>query len=106
MLVSALPEWDSGVSVQLGFAAGCTAHHLPVTVCGEMAGDPLEAMALVGLGFRALSMAPSSIGPVKAMIRSLDLPALTEFIGSLSDVATHSLRGKFHDFARDRGIAV
>jgi len=86
--------------------AGCAAHNLPVTVCGEMAGDPLEAMALVGLGFRALSMAPSSIGPVKAMIRSLDMPALGEFIGSLSEVSTHSLRGKFHDFARDRGIAV
>jgi phosphotransferase system, enzyme I, PtsP len=77
-----------------------------LTVCGEMAGDPLEAMALVGLGFRALSMAPSSVGPVKAMIRSLDVPALVEFIGSLSDVSSHSLRGKFHDFARDRGIAV
>ncbi|HXE28399.1 MAG TPA: phosphoenolpyruvate--protein phosphotransferase, partial [Stellaceae bacterium] len=87
-------------------AAGCAAHNLPVTVCGEMAGDPLEAMALVGLGFRALSMAPSSIGPVKAMIRSLDVPALVEFIGSLSEVSTRSLRGKFHDFARDRGIAV
>src|ERR1700744_233969 len=87
-------------------ASGCAACGLPVTVCGEMAGDPLEAMALVGLGFRALSMSPSSIGPVKAMIRSLDVPALVEFIGSLSDVSTHSLRGKFHDFARDRGIVV
>ncbi|HEY3919359.1 MAG TPA: phosphoenolpyruvate--protein phosphotransferase [Stellaceae bacterium] len=87
-------------------AAGCAAHRLPVAVCGEMAGDPLEAMALVGLGFRTLSMAPSAIGPVKAMIRSLDVPALVEFIASLSDVATHSLRGKFHAFARDRGIAL
>jgi phosphotransferase system enzyme I (PtsP) len=85
---------------------GCAAAKLPVSVCGEMAGDPLEAMALVGLGFRTLSMAPSSIGPVKAMIRSLDVPALAEFITSLSGLATHSLRGKFHDFARDRGIVV
>ena len=84
----------------------CAAANLPVSVCGEMAGDPLEAMALVGLGFRTLSMAPSSIGPVKAMIRSLDVPALSEFIASLSGLATHSLRGKFHDFARDRGIVV
>ncbi|HEV8016882.1 MAG TPA: phosphoenolpyruvate--protein phosphotransferase [Stellaceae bacterium] len=87
-------------------AAGCATHRLPVAVCGEMAGDPLEAMVLVGLGYRALSMAPSAIGPVKAMIRSLEVPALIEFIASLSDVATHSLRGKFHDFARDRGIVV
>jgi phosphotransferase system enzyme I (PtsP) len=87
-------------------AASCAAQRMPVAVCGEMAGDPLEAMVLVGLGFRALSMAPSSIGPVKAMIRSLEVGALVEFIASLSDVATHSLRGKFHDFARDRGIVV
>jgi len=40
------------------------------------------------------------------MVRSLDVPALVEFIGSLSEVSTHSLRGQFHDFARDRGIAV
>jgi phosphotransferase system enzyme I (PtsP) len=40
----------------------------PVSVCGEIAGRPLEAMALIGLGFRALSMAPTSIGPVKAML--------------------------------------
>ncbi|HVA15198.1 MAG TPA: phosphoenolpyruvate--protein phosphotransferase [Stellaceae bacterium] len=87
-------------------AAACAAHKLPVAVCGEMAGDPLEAMALVGLGFRTLSMAPSAIGPVKAMIRSLNVAALVEFIASLSGVATHSLRGKFHDFARDRDILV
>ena len=87
-------------------AAGCATHRLPVALCGEMAGDPLEAMVLVGLGFRTLSMAPSSIGPVKAMIRSLDVNALVEFIASLSDIASHSLRGKFHDFARDRGIVV
>jgi phosphotransferase system enzyme I (PtsP) len=87
-------------------AAGCATHRLPVAVCGEMAGEPLEAMVLVGLGFRALSMAPSAIGPVKAMIRSLEVPALIEFIASHSEVATHSLRGKFRDFARDRGIVV
>ena len=74
-------------------ATSCAAQRLPVTVCGEMAGDPLEAMVLVGLGFRALSMAPSSIGPVKAMIRSLEINALVEFIASLSDMASHSLRG-------------
>jgi phosphotransferase system enzyme I (PtsP) len=100
------PLSPSALRVLGQIAAGCAAHNLPVTVCGEMAGDPLEAMALVGLGFRALSMSPSSVGPVKAMIRSLDVPALVEFIASLSDLSTHSLRGKFHDFARDRGIVV
>ena len=39
---------------------------------GEMAGRPLEAMTLVGLGFRSISMAPASVGPIKAMVLSLD----------------------------------
>jgi phosphotransferase system enzyme I (PtsP) len=48
-------------------AAGC-----PVTICGEIGGRPLEAMALIGLGFRSLSMSPTSIGPIKAMLLELD----------------------------------
>lgn len=87
-------------------ARACAALGTPVTVCGEMAGRPIEAMALIGLGFRALSMAPAAVGPVKAMIRSLDIAALTAFIDSLTDVAAHSFRGNFHDFARDRGISL
>ncbi len=87
-------------------ASACAARSMPIAVCGEMAGQPLDAMVLVGLGFRALSMAPASIGPVKAMIRSLDCAALGEFIRSLGDVSAPSLRGKFHDFARDRGTQI
>jgi len=87
-------------------ASVCAARSMPVAVCGEMAGQPLDAMVLVGLGFRTLSMAPASIGPVKAVIRSLDASALAAFIASLADLSAHSLRGKFHDFARDRGVSI
>src|SRR3546814_4434901 len=45
-------------------------------VCGEMGGRPLEAMALLGVGIERLSITPAGVGPVKAMIRSLDLGAL------------------------------
>jgi phosphotransferase system enzyme I (PtsP) len=48
--------------------AGC-----PVTVCGEIGGRPLEAMALIGLGFRSLSMSPTSIGPIKAMLLEMEV---------------------------------
>ncbi|MFK4985632.1 putative PEP-binding protein, partial [Klebsiella pneumoniae] len=41
-------------------------------VCGEMGGRPLEAMALIGLGIDRLSITPAAVGPIKAMIRSLD----------------------------------
>ncbi|MBB4305579.1 phosphotransferase system enzyme I (PtsP) [Rhodobium orientis] len=44
---------------------------VPLSICGEMAGRPLEAMALIALGYRTLSMSPSAIGPVKAMLRKL-----------------------------------
>lgn len=53
------------------------AAHVPVTLCGELAGKPLEAMALIGLGFRDLSMSPASLGPVKAMLRTLDAGRLS-----------------------------
>ena len=51
-------------------------NNTPVTLCGEMAGRPLSAMALLGLGFRSVSMSPASIGPIKAMLLGLDVDAL------------------------------
>jgi phosphotransferase system enzyme I (PtsP) len=39
---------------------------IPVTLCGELAGNPLAAITLIGLGYRSLSMSPAAIGPVKA----------------------------------------
>ncbi len=51
---------------------------VPVTLCGEIAGRPLTAMALIGLGYRSLSMSPAAIGPVKAMTLGLDAGKLTQ----------------------------
>src|SRR6185369_10408242 len=45
---------------------------VPARICGEMGGRPLEAMALIGIGADAFSITPAGVGPVKAMIRSLD----------------------------------
>ena len=81
-------------------------HGVPLSVCGEMAGSPLDAMALVGLGLRTLSMNPGGIGPVKAMIRSLTLAPLEEFLGHHLGAHDHSLRVKLRAFARDHGVAV
>jgi len=53
-------------------------HGVPVAVCGEMGGRTLEAMALLGIGIERLSITPIAVGPVKAMIRSLDLTALQQ----------------------------
>lgn len=51
---------------------------VPVAVCGEMGGRPLEAMALIGLGIDRLSITPAAVGPIKAMVRSLDRSALID----------------------------
>lgn len=51
--------------------AGAQTANIPVSVCGEVAGDPEAAIALLGLGVDELSMAPASIGVVKARIRAL-----------------------------------
>src|ERR1051326_3892213 len=57
-----------------------------------MAGRPLEAMALVGLGLRILSMQPANIGPVKMMIRSIDSREVAEFVERMLGRTDHSLR--------------
>ena len=87
-------------------ARAANARGVPLTLCGEMAGRPLEALALAALGFRRLSMAPSAIGPVKAMLRSADIGATGRYLGGLLDLPDRSLRGRLRAFARDRGIAV
>ena len=56
---------------------------MPVTLCGEIAGNPLAAMALIGLGYRSLSMSPASIGPVKAMALALDAGKLARHLDEL-----------------------
>ncbi len=57
----------------------------PVTLCGEMASKPLSAMALLGLGYRSISMAPTSIGPVKAMLLALDIDQLSGMLNAALD---------------------
>ena len=54
------------------------AANVPVAVCGEMGGRPFEAMALIGLGIDRLSITPAAVGPIKAMVRSLDRGALID----------------------------
>lgn len=78
----------------------------PVTLCGELAGRPLSAMALLGAGYRSISMSPAAIGPVKAMIRELHLGQLTErmdaiLAGSATDC---DLRAALQQFAADNHI--
>lgn len=84
----------------------CARARLDLSLCGEMAGSPLDAAALVAIGFRTLSMSPASVGRVKAMVRTLDLAALQGLLATWEAVPTHSLRDKLRNFCADRGVAV
>jgi phosphotransferase system enzyme I (PtsP) len=85
---------------------GAQRHAVPLTLCGEMAGRPVEAMALVALGFRSISMAPASVGPVKAMILSLDAGALRERLNEWLETKTTSLREDLKRFAAEKGVQI
>jgi phosphotransferase system enzyme I (PtsP) len=77
-----------------------------VSLCGEMAGHPLDAMALIGLGLRTLSMAPGNVGPVKMMIRSLHCGEIALFVDRLRGRTDHSLRTRLAAFAAERGVVI
>ena len=77
-----------------------------LSVCGEIASRPLEAMALVGLGARHLSVAASEVGPVKAMVRSLDAAALGQYLERLLHLPDHSVRGSLQAYAQDHGVVL
>jgi phosphotransferase system enzyme I (PtsP) len=77
-----------------------------LSLCGEMAGRPLDAMALLGLGIRTLSMQPGQIGPIKMMIRSLNLSEVSAFVDRLCGRTDHSLRTRLSAFAAERGIVL
>ncbi|MFL6843893.1 MAG: phosphoenolpyruvate--protein phosphotransferase [Allosphingosinicella sp.] len=79
---------------------------VPVGVCGEMGGRTLEAMALIGLGLGRFSITPAAVGPIKAMIRSLDRAALLPFVEKLLDAPPEDLRGALARWAEEQGVAI
>jgi len=81
-------------------------HGVPLNLCGEMAGKPLEAMTVIGLGFRSISMAPASVGPVKAMILSLDAGDLRERLDAWMESKNTSLREDLKRFATEKGVQI
>jgi phosphotransferase system enzyme I (PtsP) len=78
----------------------------PVTLCGELAGKPISAMALIGLGYRSISMSPASIGPVKAMLTELPLSELQAFFDDnlMAPAQGLPMRALLQAFADDRSI--
>lgn len=73
-------------------------------VCGEMGGRPLEALALLGLGIKGLSITPASVGPVKAMIRSTNLSDISAFMHAHLAQPTENSRSTLETWARKQQI--
>ncbi len=75
-------------------------------VCGEMGGRRLEALALLGIGFRRLSITPAAVGPIKELVRKVDLAELTAAMNSWLAEPGIDLRQALTDWAAEREIEV
>ena len=89
-------------------AAKSNAKRKPVTLCGELASSPLGALALVAIGYRSLSVAPSAIGPVKAMLLELDAGKAGKLLVPLIDSPAGSvpIRERLKAFAAEQGLQI
>ena len=81
------------------------AHDKPVTLCGELASQPIGAMALVAIGYRGLSLTASAMGPVKAALLDLDSRKAAEFLCPLIEKHNQSkpIRVQLEEFAAEQG---
>ncbi|MEQ1889720.1 MAG: phosphoenolpyruvate--protein phosphotransferase [Alphaproteobacteria bacterium] len=84
----------------------CDAGGVPVGVCGELASRPLEAMALIGLGYRALSMSPMAIGPVKLMVVNLPVSKVSALMNEALRANSPDVRAQLLEFAARYNITV
>ena len=77
---------------------------MPVSICGELGGKPLEAMTLMGLGFRSFSLSSASVGPVKRMIRSVNMGRLEQAVNDVLDNPSDRLRDQLLGIADAQGV--
>ena len=92
------------LSVLESLVRRCAEQDVELSLCGEMAGRPIEAMALIGIGFRNLSAPAGTVGAVKTMICGLDAGALAGFVNTLLTLPDHSIRERLRDYAIDHRI--
>jgi phosphotransferase system enzyme I (PtsP) len=86
----------------------CREHGKPVTLCGELGSQPIGAMALAAIGYRSLSLTPSAMGPVKAMLLELDCRKATAFLCPLIEKSAGAvpIRTQLQKFAADSGLQI
>lgn len=82
----------------------CAAAKTPLSFCGEDAGRPVEALCIAALGVRTLSMRPASIGPVKHLIRRVDLGELRALLDRECATGTANVRPAVMDWLAGQDI--
>ena len=78
--------------------------NVPVTVCGEMGGRSLEAVALIALGIDRLSVTPAAVGPLKAMLATLDVSAAAAVMKDILASPPPSVRAVLSEWAEAQKI--
>jgi phosphotransferase system enzyme I (PtsP) len=83
-------------------------HGKPVTLCGELASTPIGTLALVAIGYRSLSLAPTAIGPVKAMLLDLHVAKAAALLEPLIDrpAGRVAIRELLEKFAAEEGLQI
>ena len=81
-------------------------NNIPLSLCGELASHPLTAMALAAVGLRTISMSAAAVGPVKAMVQSLDAGKAKAFLDCMLADASCDLRKELRRFAEENGVEI
>lgn len=82
----------------------CAQANVPINLCGEMASNPIDAIALIAIGFRKLSMTASAIPLVKEVVQRISVVAVQEFVEQLLKQHHPTLRPFLRDYARDHQL--
>ena len=82
------------------------AHGVEVAVCGEMGGRRAEALALMGIGIRRLSITPAAVGPIKELVRQVHLPEIESAMSGWLTAPPENLRAELTKWASSRDIAI
>lgn len=86
-------------------ATECQRHDIPFSVCGEMAGEPLGALMLMGLGYRSLSMNGRSVARIKYLLRQLELTEVQTLVRQLLKAqSAREVRQWASIFIEERGL--
>ncbi|NHQ74097.1 phosphoenolpyruvate--protein phosphotransferase [Roseovarius gahaiensis] len=80
----------------------CATTDTRLSFCGEDAGRPVEAACLAAIGLRSLSMRPASIGPVKSILRRVDLSEMHQIIHTTRDEGHQSVRPAVMEYLRGK----